>query len=130
MKLTKNKLVWFAQLHELIVEIAEKYGKIKYGYDGGFSINTANSNGFDIDVNWTEGCRGCYQDMHDNFFLPNNILLNPNWEKDLIKEIEKEKELKKLQEQYKQAQEKQQRQITKEIKERAEYERLKAKYET
>lgn len=128
MKLTQNKLEWFAQLHEQILDVAEKYGKIKYGHEGSFSISSAYSHGYQIDVSWTEGCRGCYQDMVDNFFLSNDILLNLNWESDLKKQLAEEERIKKERETARKQQEELDKLLQKEYKERQEYERLKEKY--
>lgn len=125
MKITSQKLSWFSQLREQLLEFADEYAKVKFGYSHDMEITGCSPYSITFTMEWYEGCRGHYDQMTESFSILTDVFSDPHWKE----KIEAEKLLEELKKQVIQEREKLERVLAKEAKERAELERLKEKYE-
>jgi hypothetical protein len=129
MKLTNQKLDWFSQIGEQILEIAEKYGKLKYDVSGDAALYNFSPYSVSVQFTWTEGRRGQYEDHSFEFTLPFSVITDPNWEQKLRDEIEKKKRKEKQRIELEKKERELKALAQKHIREREEYIRLKKIYE-
>lgn len=125
MKITPQKLSWFAQIGEQIIEFADTYAKAKYDETGAMYISSFNSNSISFRLEWQTGCMGCYDDHDIDFDISFDLLSSPDWKQKLQDEIDTARAKAKAAEEAEILRRKMQR----EANEQLEYLRLKQKYE-
>jgi hypothetical protein len=125
MKITEQKLRWFSEIGEQIIDFADTYAMAKYNQSGGMYISCFNPHSISFRMEWETGCMGCY-DKHDmDFDISFDMLASPNWKEKLQAEIdEARRKAKEKDEADRRRYAKQQQDY-----EQAEYLRLKQKYE-
>lgn len=127
MKITENKLRWFAELGQQIIQFADKYALAKYNETGSLYISDFySSSSISFRLEWETGCMGCYDQHSMDFDIPFSYFIEDNWEEKLQEEIDaarrkQEEDEKKAAAKYKHYREQQ---------EQLEYLRLKQKYES
>jgi len=124
-KITSQKLEWFSQLGEQIIEIANTYAALKYKESGSMHISGFNAYSVSFRMEWATGCRGHYESHYLDFDISFEMLSSPNWKEKLEKELEVIREKQKAEE----FALKEKIRKKREADERAEFERLRKIYE-
>lgn len=100
MKLTESRMGFFAQIGQEVIDFAEQYCLAKYEQSGTIYISGFDLYSIHFKVEWTTGCRGCYDDHSMDFSIPHEAFCEDSWRETLQKEIdaakEKEKERQRL----------------------------------
>jgi hypothetical protein len=125
MKITTQKLSWFSQLGEQLIEFADLYAKARYNETGAMYISSVNTNSISFRLEWATGCMGCYDSHELDFDISFDMLSSPNWRQKLQEEIDVANAKAKAAEEAEILRRKMQR----EANEQLEYLRLKQKYE-
>lgn len=110
MNLTESKLGYFSTIGDHILEVAEKWYELKHGRQASISIESFNSTSIGFVASYTTGCRGHYETFNDSFGVSFEQLLTKNIKERIEIEfkqekLNKEKELKKLADQFAKEQE-------------------------
>lgn len=124
-KITPQKLEWFSQLGEQLIDIADAYATLKYKESGSLHISGFNAYSVSFRLEWETGCRGHYESHYLDFDISFEMLSSPNWKEKLERELEVIREKQKAEE----LALKEKIRKKREAAERAEFERLKKIYE-
>lgn len=93
MKITKNKLKWFGEFGDKLMDIADLYALLKYNESGIMYISEFSSTHISFHMTWETGCMGCYDKHTLDFDIPISLLAKPNWQTILKQELAEKRKI-------------------------------------